>query len=474
MESMDVQGDNAPMRRTGRSALAQGVVALAVMAAGVVVVVTDDSTPVANAETVLGVVKNARIVSPSGSSRIASAGDRLVTGEVITTGRHGSAQVITRQRTTFLGGLGALVVVNGGQQKLRTGTAIIDALNGPKLDLDLSGTLVKIPAGSAVEAARGVSTQVGALAGPAALTSASGRRLVLPALSQAVLSGDAVPAATTPLHLTDSAQEARVVPKLVADDLALKTLARGIDTTGRSTARIVEASWEGTSQPVPDRVNRSERVLPVLIADSTHGGSAQQRYDSAVAWRAQGGSWGVVLHLLSGRAAQVESTLAALQRAGQSPGRIGSVQAPSTISAGGPPAPAAFQTPPVNPGPGHETTPPSSQPTSPPVGTPTSPAPDNLLGGLVATVQNVIDGVLGLLPHDKVKAGSDPTTTTTKGSTKATPAKGTAKVSTTGTSLPTTPSASTVKTVTTQAPTTTRPQSNGLLGDLLDGLLGKR
>jgi hypothetical protein len=128
----------------------------------------------------------------------------------------------------------------------------------------------------------------------------------------------------------------------------------------------------------------------------------------------------------------------------------------------------------VNPGPGHETTPPSSQPTSPPVGTPTSPAPDNLLGGLVATVQNVIDGVLGLLPHDKVKAGSDPTTTTTKGSTKATPAKGTAKVSTTGTSLPTTPSASTVKTVTTQAPTTTRPQSNGLLGDLLGGLLGKR
>ncbi|HVT63889.1 MAG TPA: hypothetical protein VHD81_01905 [Mycobacteriales bacterium] len=447
------------MRRTGRSALAQGVMALAVMAAGVIVVATDDAAPVANAETVLGVVKDAKIISPSGSTRLAAAGDRLFRGDVIMTSPHGSAQVITRQRTTFLGGSGALVVVNGVRQQLRTGTVVVDALDGPALDLDLTGTLVKIPLGSAIEASRGPSTRVGALAGPAALTSSIGRRLALPALEQVVLSGDAVPGATTPLHLSDSAEEARVVPRLIADDIALKTLARGIDTTGRSTARIVEASWTGVSQPVPNRVNRSERVLPVLIADSTHGGTAQQRYNNAVAWRAQGGSWGVVLHLLAGRAAQVESTLAALQKSGAAPGRIGTV-APPTVVAAGPPGPTAFHTPPVNPGgtkyPGSGSNPPTSTPTTSP--------PDTLLGGLVTTVQNVIDGVLGLLPHDKVKAGSDPTTTKV-------PDKVTHKVSTTTTSVATKPKSTTNET--TQAPTVTSTPANGLLGDVLGGLLGK-
>jgi hypothetical protein len=460
MEGMDVQGDNAPMRRTGRSALAQGAMALAVMAAGVVVVATDGSTPAANAETVLGVVKDAKIVSSSGSTRVAEAGDRLFRGDVIMTGPHGSAQVITRQRTTFLAGPGALVVVDGERQQLRSGTVVVDALDGPGLDLDLTGTLVTIPRGSAIEAARGASTRVGALAGPAELASSVGRRLALPALEQVVLSGDAVPGATTPLHLTDSAEEARVVPRLIADDIALKTLARGIDTTGRSTAHIVETSWTGVSQPIPNRAKRSERVLPVLIADSTRGGSAQQRYNNAVAWRAQGGSWGVVLHLLSGRAAAVEATLAALQRTGQSPGQIGTVQ-PPTIVAAAPTGPRPFQTPPVNPG---GTKPPGSgshQPTT----TPTTSPPDNLLGGLVATVQNVIDGVLGLLPHDKVKADADPTTTTVSNTVthKAAPRK--------TTSVVTQPKSTTNET--TAAPSVTPTPSNGLLGDLLGGLLGK-
>jgi hypothetical protein len=437
--------------------------ALAVMAAGVVVVATDESAPVANAETVLGVVKDTRIVNSSVTSLIANAGDRLFRGDVIVTGPHGAAQVITKQRTTFLAGQGALVVVNGARQQLRTGTAIVDALEGPQLDLDLSGagTLVRVFKGSAVEAVRGASTRVGALAGPASLTSSIGRRLALPALSQVVLSGDAVPGGTTPLHLTDSAEEARVVPKLVADDIALKTLARGIDTTGRSTARIVEASWTGVTQPVPNRVNRSERVLPVLIADSTHGGTAQQRYNNAVAWRAQGGSWGVVLHLLSGRAATVESTLAALQTKGQSPGQIGTVAPPTVISASGTKHPTAFETPPISTG---GNNPPGSSPT-PTTGTPTSPPPD-LLGGLVATVQSVIDGVLGLLPHEKAGGTTDATTKVSATSTHK---------SVTKTLTKQTKSATTETTATsTKAPTAApAPTSNGLLGDVLGGLLGR-
>ncbi|HVS67037.1 MAG TPA: hypothetical protein VHE56_00685 [Mycobacteriales bacterium] len=436
------------------------------MAAGVVVVATDGSTPVANADTVLGVVKDARISSPSGATRVAVSGERLVNGDVVTTGAHGSAQLITRHRTTYLGGLGALAVLNGGRQKLRHGTAVVDALHGPQLDLVLSGSVVTVFHGSATEAARGPSTRVGALAGPATITSVSGRRLTLTALSQAVLSGDAVPGGTTPLHLTDSPHEFSVVPALVKDDIALKTLARGIDTTGRSTAHVVEASWSGMTQPVPDRVNRSERVLPVLIADSTHGGSAQQRYNSAVAWRAQGGSWGVVLHLLSGRASAVESTLAALQRSNSSPGQIGTVA--STVSAAGS-GPRPFTTPPVNP---HGTHYPSGSGTPPPARTSSPPPPDNLLGGLVATVQNVIDGVLGLLPHDSTTKEPvyTPKSSAEKSSTTSTATKSSTSTATNPVTSVTKKATKSVTKTATPAPTQT--PSRGLLGNLLGGLLG--
>src|SRR3569623_1313461 len=207
METVEIQGHNAPMRRTGRSALAQGAAALAVMAAGVIVVVTDEAPPIANAETQLGVVTNSSVVSSSGVARDARFGERLFPGDVVTTGPHGSAEVVTRTRTTLLGASAALVIINGGRQQLRTGTAVVDSLRGPGLDHDLSGVVVAIPHGSATEAVRGVSVRIGALSGPATLSGTTGRRLVLAELQQAVLSGDALPGTTTPLHLTDSSLE---------------------------------------------------------------------------------------------------------------------------------------------------------------------------------------------------------------------------------------------------------------------------
>jgi hypothetical protein len=481
MEGVVGRGDNARMRRTGRSALARGIAALAVMAAGIVVVATRGTSPVTSAQTVLGAVKNARIVSPTGAIRLAAAGDRLLAGEVVVTGHGGSAELITRHRRTLLGGLAALAVVNGGRQQLRTGTAVVDSLDGPGLALDLSGDVVTIPRGSATEAARGPSTRVGALAGPATITSTSGRRLALPSLSQAVLSGDALPAGATPLQLTDSVNEDSVVPSLVRDDIALNALARGIDTTGRSTARVVEASWTGTTQPVPNSASRSERVLPVLIADSTHGGTAQQRYDDAIAWRTAGGSWGVVLHLLSGHATAVETTLADMQRRGQMPGQIGSVlPSGATVAATGS-GTNVFVNPPADNGSAprhhrHATRKPTSR------GTPPPPPPDTVLGGLVATVQSVITSVFGILPHDPV-SGSDSTKVTTRSSrstsTTATTQRSaaqppTAQPATSTTSKVAKPATKTVtKQVATVTPVASATPSTGLLGSVLGGLLGK-
>lgn len=449
------------------------------MAAGIVVVATRGSAPVATAETVLGSFRDVTIVTAAGSVVHAESGLHLANGDVITTGPHGSAQLITRHRETVLAGNAALAVINGSRQQLRTGTAVVNSLHGPGLALDLSEDVVAIPHGSATEAARGPSTRVGALAGPATITSSIGRQLDLTPLSQAVLSGDALPAGTTPLHLTDSVAEDSVVPTLVRDDISLNALARGIDTTGLSTARVVEASWTGSTQPALSQVSRSERVLPVLIADSTRGGTAQQRYDAAVAWRAEGGSWGVVLHLLSGRSAAVESTLAALQKHGQTPGQIGSVvPSGSGISAAGP-GPSGVRTSPVKNS--HVPTHRQGSATKP-SGHKPPPPPDNLLGGLVSTVQSVITGVFGILPHGSA------------GSSAAKPSSSTTSKTVTGLTTKSSTSSSSASTATkatrwvkakrvtvhkvkpkpkpkpAAAPAPT--SSNGLLGNLLGGLLG--
>jgi hypothetical protein len=301
----------------------------------------------------------------------------------------------------------------------------------------------------------------------------------LPALSQAVLSGDALPAATTPLHLTDSVNEDSVAPSLVRDDIALNALARGIDTTGRSTAEVVEASWTGTTQSVPTHVNRSERVLPVLIADSTHGGSAQQRYNAAVGWRAEGGSWGVVLHLLSGHASTVESTLAALQKRGQAPGKIGTVRPTGGggISAIAPPS-GILTPPPATSHHGakhHRKTPGASKPSGG-----SKPAQsDTLLGNLVATVQSVINGVFGILPHQPASSTDTTTTTANQSRAKSATTKQKTSSASAASAVPTVTKATratkavtgTVTTATTPKPAAT--PTTGLLGTVLGGLLGK-
>jgi hypothetical protein len=144
-------------------------------------------------------------------------------------------------------------------------------------------------------------------------------------LRQAVIGGDALPDATTPLRLTDDDGEAHAVPELVHDDEALNSLARGIDGTGASTATVVTAAWHGPLTRTPSGVGRSERVLPVVIATAGPASDATRRYHSAVALRSAGGSWGVVAHLLGVGAARVVEELALLEKT-QKPGSIGNAR----------------------------------------------------------------------------------------------------------------------------------------------------
>jgi hypothetical protein len=440
------------MGRTGHPALFIGVCALAVLAAGASVALTRGDGPVAHARTTLGPVRGAQIISANGAARPATAGAVLAPGDVVTTSRHGNAQLLTRGRITMLTGDAALEVVDGARQQLRTGTAVVDAIEGPGLTLQLGNDTVTVPTGSAIEADRSLSVRVGALAGPAGVANGSGGHLSLPALWQAVINGDALPGAPTPLHLSDSpavrAAEARAVPELVADDLAMQTLARGINTTGASTAHLVEASWNGRILPAAAGLSRSERVLPVAIAEATRsaGGTTQQRYDEVVGWRAEGGSWGVVVHLLKSRAAAVVDVLHSLQSALPN-GSIGTVSAHSlsrpvisTSPGAGRPSDSD------EPGGGSPTGSPPRHPVSRPHGGTGSPPPTPaaLVGTVVNTLGDAVNKLLSVLP---LSPPAQP-----PGNTKARPVSSPAPV-TTATPTPT------------PAPT---PPS--LLGNLLGGL----
>ncbi|HWB65853.1 MAG TPA: hypothetical protein VG708_03370 [Mycobacteriales bacterium] len=403
------------MGRSGRARLGIGAGCMAVVVAAAAVIVTRGPETVAHAATHLAGVHNAFLVGADGVTRPARDGQLVPRGDIVRTAADGAAELVTTGRVVYLSGGTAVAVVDGGHQQLRTGSALTDARHGPGLRLDLAADTVTVPAGTAAVADRSVATRVGALVGEIVVTSSTGRALSVHPLYQAVLNGDAL-STPTPLQLTDSAAEAHVVPTLVEDDLALNTLARGIDTTGQAAARIVEAAWTGSTVRLPAGSARSERVLPMLIADSTASaaGSRQHRYDRAVTFRAQGGSWGVVDHLLGGRASAAVAAYTALQHqrgsAGGLTGPGSAVSASGNASVGGvgttgPGGPATGTGHSTNPGRGgHQPgTNHGHRPGGGGIGTPPlPPRATGALGLLVDTTGRTLAGVLSLLPLNAI------------------------------------------------------------------------
>lgn len=388
-----------------------GVAVVLVAAVDTGLVLTHGDGPVGKATTTLAAAHDATLVAPDGASSPARAGERVPVGDVVRTGRSGSAQLATRGRAVYLGASAVLAVIDGDHQQLRTGRVVIDALHGPGLQLALAGDQVVVPAASATEAQRSVSVRVGSLSGPAQAIGASAQRLTIRGLAQAVIDGDALPSTTTPLHLNDDAGEAAAVPALVNDDLALNELADGINSSGRSTAGAIETAWTGSTSRLPRSSASSERVLPMVIADAAHGdGSAQSRYDRIVRWRRAGGSWGVVAALLNTDAGAVEAVFDTLQHH-QPGGQIGTVSVKALANApvsGVRPAHKASsgsRTGSGSTGTGGSGT---SHPSSPPAGsggghhggspTPSpTPTPDPVKS-VVGSVTGVLGTVVGLLP----------------------------------------------------------------------------
>src|SRR3954468_19789127 len=304
--------------RAGAVALACGLLAGTVTGCG---------SPLSAATTTLHGVVDASVVHANGAVITAVNGLRLHRGDVVRTGPHGRAELQARGRVIYEGSDAALKMIDGARADLRHGAVVVDAQHGPGLSMSLAGLEVSTGSGSAVRAERSVTVRLGALAGSVGVDSQTGRHLQITPLSQAIVGGDALPDSTadSPLRLTDDDGEAHAVPVLVRDDLALNSLAAGIDNTGDSTVRLVTAAWHSGLESLPSGVGRSEQVLPVVIAAAA-GGDVRSGYANAVALRRHGASWGVVAHRLHTTSAAVLAALSVFEK-GAATGQVGTVTA---------------------------------------------------------------------------------------------------------------------------------------------------
>lgn len=282
----------------------------------------------ASSTTTLAGALDAQVLHTDGSVVAGVDGLHLRRGDVVRTGPQGRVELHTRGRVVYAGSDASLQVVNGAEQALRHGAVVVDAQHGPGLILQVAAFTLDAAAGTAARAERGATIRLGALAGQPSVDNDTGRHLQMSRLSQVVLGGDALPDSTagSPLRLTDDDGEAHAVPTLVRDDLALDALAAGIDSTGAQTFHVVTAAWHQGLDPLPAGVQRSEQVLPVVIAASVKGGDAADRYGSAVRLRQYGGSWGVIAHLLGTSSSAVLAALQAFEQ-GAATGQVGSVPA---------------------------------------------------------------------------------------------------------------------------------------------------
>jgi hypothetical protein len=389
-----------PGRRTGWSS---ALVATALAAGGIGL--TGCSSSVASATTALRGVLATTVIHTDGSTVPAAAGMHLDAGDVVRTGAGGRAELVTQDRVVYVGSRAAMQVLDGAHQQLRHGAAVVDAQRGPGLALQVAGLSVDVGGGSAVRAERSVTVRIGTLQGQVDVESPTGRHLTIDALHQAMVGADTLPDLTTPLQLTDDDGEARTVPDLVRDDQTLIGLARGMDSSGGSTARVVSAASLVRLVRKPLGTGRSERLLPAVIAAAGSTDGVHSRYADALRYRNAGGSWGVVAHLVGVSANNVVTALDAFERS--HPGAGGASVAAVLQTANGGRTPTG----PVGNGNGGGT--PNGDGNGngnggQPSGSPTpSPSPSD--SSLAGTVQDTVDRVLTLVPTPSpTKTGSTP------------------------------------------------------------------
>jgi hypothetical protein len=419
-----------PMRRSGVARLVAGGAA-SVLAAGVAgAVVVSGGSSASAAVTVVHHPRAATILAPDGRTSAAHDGARLRPGDVLRTAADGFATLLTDGRREYVAGGSSVLVRDGERQQVRAGALVADLRSGPSLDVLVSGSTVRATAGDVVRIEHGFTVRVGALAGDVVVRSPAGRSAAVPALHQVRINADALPDdAPAPLALVDDEAERATNLPVVVDDVLLHRWAVGsaADTAAQprlaaAVAALPAVNSSATQCLPPVSAPVSERVLPVAIARSSHDRmSLGDRYGRALCDRAEGGSWGVVAHLMETTAVRTLAQVDALQSdrllaLGAQTGvpRAGVIAPPAAPgdgpATGGRQAPSEPTTAPRSSG-GSAAPPPSTGPTPPPSGglpspapspVPTPPPPDT------GVIGNLVGAVAGVLPPAPSPAPSLP------------------------------------------------------------------
>lgn len=268
----------------------------------------------ASAVTTLRSAAQVEVLTPGGVATAGRTGEVIRAGDVVSTGAGGSAILDTGGRLTWLAAGSQLTVRDGADQSLSHGSMLCDARSGPPLTIRVGSLQVRPQPGSAVRVESTFATRVGVLVGAARVRSL-GREVTVPALRQLLATALALPSGPLPpLQLLDDRAEKSVAPALVADDQYLQAEGRELDSGAVETAALISAARHAWPQFAPDpAAPASESLLPFLIARAaggSHGLAA--RYAQALRLRLEGGSWGVVAHLVGASALRTTPVLARL------------------------------------------------------------------------------------------------------------------------------------------------------------------
>jgi hypothetical protein len=315
-------------------------------------------------------------VTTGGTERPATEGATLAKGARVRTAKGGHVTLTVRGRRVSLAGETSVTVADGAHVGLARGALLVDRRRGPGLTIGAGDTTVDNVGQGALRVERSFSVLVAALSANARVRTATGPRLGLAPLYQVTVAGRALPQAASPLQLRDDAWERSVVAGLVRDDVRINDLAQGL---------------RGPGAPVFPAVYRTDsggRPADLVLADAIGRAAARDEparvsaISQARRLRGDGGSWGVVAHLVGTTAIDVgtalSEVLSGVDATSPSPAP-GTTSSPRPVQAGSTPQPGVTATPPPSggsrsPGPTPTTKPPTSRPpTSPP---PTSEQPD--------------------------------------------------------------------------------------------------
>lgn len=375
-----------------------GGTAVLVAAVLVLFVRTDDP---ATADTLLSGVRAAAVELPDGSVVDARDGMVVPAGARVRTGATGGAVLETQGRAVLLGALTTVRLADGVHQSLERGQVLVDAKDGPRLELGTRAGLAAVPEGGQARVETGPVLRLGVFRKEASLTS-PGRQATTTVqdLHQMLAPYAGRPGSPTALALLDDEWEERIAPDLVTADRDLKALARGL--SGATATNVLQAAPIALRSVPPTTADPGEQALSVALAQASRlDSSVDDTLRRVQSLRAEGGSWGVVAALVRARVTAVSAVLDGVLSPGSAPppvqagdqpdlpGLLGSTPSPSASrsGSGGPPRPTRTQASPTR-------TPTTSPPT-------TGPTPVNDLvtqiGGILSASPSPILPVGGLL-----------------------------------------------------------------------------